>query len=163
MLLNENWDDFIFEIDGITIANVPFLGAREIHDQFEFVISLNDPDSINFIEGRPGVLRIEIEDIEASEEQVSDAMEKVGDFISNSPQSILIHCEGGVSRSPAVTLYFLLKNLTSNEDDAMNLLFKLNPWAMPHALFVKWIATELKMPTLVSKCENARKSCFHKN
>ena len=68
-------------------------------------------------------------------------VEKILDFTRDlsSEAKILVHCQGGVSRSPAIAYAIVCQhNNPGQECEGLNYIKSIRPWIVPNKLIVEW-------------------------
>lgn len=148
--MNDFWlkTDYKFDVKVLSLVELEKLIFNVETSRFPNIISIGDPGipipSILSTEGR-NVLRIEYDDIyldnafsvnkqPPTEKNVLDLFQFAYDCKDS--DAILVHCQNGISRSPAVGL-ILLYLKEKSEKTAAEKLFEVRPISMPDRYFVQ--------------------------
>lgn len=122
-------------------------------EQFDFIISIGDTqDPRDHVDGNGRVFSFAFEDTLASKGALNaptfETFQALRRLLENvwatTGKSLLVHCQGGVSRSSATTLLALVIEFedTCSARTIVAELFKINPFALPHEDFLQWIDSE---------------------
>ncbi|MCB1178794.1 MAG: dual specificity protein phosphatase family protein [Leptospiraceae bacterium] len=140
-------------------------------------ISIGDPDEdepIKDYKKLSNYLRLEFFDMESGDPESNlyripekEDFEKVISFyekIKNSNNDLLIHCKAGISRSTAVGLFMIYKELISEKKSIDTLLY-IRPKALPNRNIIKFIDEKFKTNFLeeINKIHDRRLGALEKS
>jgi hypothetical protein len=109
-------------------------------------------------------MKLDVSD--AEDENILFNFDAVYSFIEEGREKsgILIHCYGGISRSPTITIAYLIKKLNINLEEAVKFLRSLKPDINPNNGFMERLETFEKnhnrVIEYVYKCSICRKTLF---
>ena len=124
------------------IASFLFLGSSKASKDFDGLKRIGITHIVNLAGKQyfPGSFQYKRAFFEDSQEATFvPLLQEIFDFIENAKTNggrVLVHCQGGISRSPSVVIAYLMKMHNETYQDALDLVKRQRKCVRPNANFI---------------------------